>query len=619
MIPLSKGAITRIMKGDEVDKPIVQILSIKKLASGGSAGADRYRLLISDGDVLSSFTMLATQLNSMVTENTIDIYAIIEISRYAMSKANTGGGHAKTIMIVLGIEVKVKGDVVKCKIGDPVNYELTVGSSDTNSSSAASAAPAAPAAPAAASINGNSSTLQLNNRVVPPANRLNDSLNAGMEIQTTPIAALSPYQNKWVIKARVSNKSDIKIWNNSRSSGKLFNMELIDESGEIRCTVFQEQVDKFFDMIEIQKLYYISRASIKMANKQYNSLKNDYEMSLTGDSEIIACNEESDAIPLMTYEFVPIKEIENMEKDTMVDILGIVKSADNLVELTSKAGKEFKKRDIHLIDESKVLISLTLWGNQAENFQSNSNPVIAIKSAKIGEFNGGKTLSAQMSSVLQIDPDIPQAHALRGWFASIDANSEEIQSLSKTNSAGGMSGNWSMIREATARGMQARDMPETFICKAMINMVRTDNIMYKACPSDNCNKKVIDNDGVYRCEKCNQDYQNYKPRLLANMAISDWSSSVWATAFHDDVERMVGLSAQELQELQQVNSDEFNKKITSLAFQPFLFKLRMKMGMYNDQPKMNTSISAVTPVDYKAYNKHLLKKIKEAANITTSK
>lgn len=65
------------------------------------------------------------------------------------------------------------------------------------------------------------------------------------------------------------------------------------------------------------------------------------------------------------------------------------------------------------------------------------------------------------------------------------------------------------------------------------------------------------------------------------MALSDWSSSIWATAFHDDVERMVGLSAQELQELQEVNNEEFTKKFTNLSFQPFLFKLRIKMGMYN--------------------------------------
>lgn len=56
---------------------------------------------------------------------------------------------------------------------------------------------------------------------------------------------------RWVAKVRVANKSDIKHWSNSRGEGKLFNMTLVDESGEIRCTGFTDQVDRFYDMIEV--------------------------------------------------------------------------------------------------------------------------------------------------------------------------------------------------------------------------------------------------------------------------------------------------------------------------------------------------------------------------------
>jgi len=31
------------------------------------------------------------------------------------------------------------------------------------------------------------------------------------------------------------------------------------------------------------------------------------------------------------------------------------------------------------------------------------------------------------------------------------------------------------------------------------------------CPEDRCNKKVVDeNNGTYRCEKCNKTYPNFK-------------------------------------------------------------------------------------------------------------
>lgn len=54
-----------------------------------------------------------------------------------------------------------------------------------------------------------------------------------------------------MIKARVMNKGPIKTWSNAKGEGKLFSMELCDESGEIRVTAFRDAVDKFYDMIQV--------------------------------------------------------------------------------------------------------------------------------------------------------------------------------------------------------------------------------------------------------------------------------------------------------------------------------------------------------------------------------
>lgn len=35
---------------------------------------------------------------------------------------------------------------------------------------------------------------------------------------------------RWTIRARVTNKSQIRTWSNSRGEGKLFSLELVDES-----------------------------------------------------------------------------------------------------------------------------------------------------------------------------------------------------------------------------------------------------------------------------------------------------------------------------------------------------------------------------------------------------
>jgi len=38
------------------------------------------------------------------------------------------------------------------------------------------------------------------------------------------------FYSRWSIKARVTNKSEIRHWNNARGEGKLFSVDLIDES-----------------------------------------------------------------------------------------------------------------------------------------------------------------------------------------------------------------------------------------------------------------------------------------------------------------------------------------------------------------------------------------------------
>lgn len=56
---------------------------------------------------------------------------------------------------------------------------------------------------------------------------------------------------RWVIKARVMNKTAIRTWSNAKGEGKLFSMDLCDESGEIRATAFKNECDKFYDMIQV--------------------------------------------------------------------------------------------------------------------------------------------------------------------------------------------------------------------------------------------------------------------------------------------------------------------------------------------------------------------------------
>ena len=102
-----------------------------------------------------------------------------------------------------------------------------------------------------------------------------------------PIEALSPYAHRWTIKARCTNRSDIKTWHKQTSEGKLFSVNLMDESGEIRATGFNESVDNLYDLFHEDGVYYISSpCRVQIAKKQFSNLNNDYELTFERDTVV---------------------------------------------------------------------------------------------------------------------------------------------------------------------------------------------------------------------------------------------------------------------------------------------------------------------------------------------
>ena len=72
----------------------------------------------------------------------------------------------------------------------------------------------------------------------------------------TPIRGLNPYQNRWTIKARVTDRGTIRTWDKGPTNqGKLISVTLLDSEGkEIRATFFREAVDKFEPMMQASRV-----------------------------------------------------------------------------------------------------------------------------------------------------------------------------------------------------------------------------------------------------------------------------------------------------------------------------------------------------------------------------
>lgn len=588
---LSKGAVIKLTNGDKPDSPIFQCIAIKKLQSDGKL---RHRLLLSDGDHSFGTTMLATQLNPLVAEDKLNQFSIVKMSKYQCTKVHGD----KLVVICIGIDILHCGKEVGSKIGDPI----PVGTQSTQ--------PSAPKKPTPNPVTNNHKPPVNNMESPKPTGKMPFSSGSapttpgGSATKVVPIQGLTPYQNRWTIRARVTNKGGIKEWKNNRGEGKLFNFTVCDQSGDIRITCFNEEATKFFDVIEPNKVFLVSNATLKPANAQYNNTSHDYEMTLRRDSVVSLCQEaESDLVPKLNYDFVPIKNLSE-KVGKFVDVIGIVKEIDELQTVMIRSqNRETSVRKFFLVDQSNAQIRCTLWGKEAEDFEGSGNPVISFRGARISDY-GGCSLSTTGGTTMTVNPDVSEAHTLKQWFAA-GGGSQNVESLS-SEAARGSAANWKTLSEIKEENLGYGEKPDYVTSKVTILYCKKENSLYQACPKEDCNKKVIDlSNGQYRCEKCNTTTDNFKYRMIMNVHVADEYDSQWVTIFPEQGELLVGMTSQELGELKDNDENAFEMALRKIYFTSYFMKFRVKAERFNDEQRIRVSAVNLSPISYSEYNKKL--------------
>ncbi|CAF0811887.1 unnamed protein product [Didymodactylos carnosus] len=506
-------------------------------SAGDGRAFKRYRLTLSDSKNTFNSCILASQCNDLIDHNDLKDYSVIQLNNFTYHSQGP-----KPFLTVLDLTVLSN---MSQQIGDPTPLQPITNTNveDTNDVSQATND-----ASSSSTTNGNMNNTSLTNTASNSAQfsmRLTTSDSFSQSERIEAINMLTKYLPKWTIRARVSNKTPVRSYSNGRGEGKYFSCDLIDETGEIRAVAFGDECTRFYDMLETGDIYYITKGMLKPANRRFNTLSHDFEMTLVAQTSIRPCMDVTN-IPDAQFNFIPISDIENKLPNSFIDVIGVVTRTSDIQIITSRqSNKELIKRELELCDENGK-ISVTLWGEE----------------------------------------ETPQTvnHGYR------------------------FSATWKTLNQIVDEKLGLDDKPDYIMVKCVCSFIKTDSIVYMSCPEDDCKKKVFDNrNGTYHCTKCSHDYNDFKWAYMVLAELSDSTSSQWTVFFQNEAEALLGISASKFGEAKMNNNDNFVEDyLSKITFKEKIFRLRIKAENFNDERRVRVSCIGVYDIDHVDYTKKML-------------
>lgn len=437
----------------------------------------------------------------------------------------------------------------------------------------------------------------------------------------TPVKMLDRYLNRWTIRVRCSSKSPPKEYNGgSNGGGRLFSVTFLDETGEIRATMFNDAMDKFYPILNEGCMYVISNGKLKFANKKFTSVKHAYELTLNVDATVIPVDS-IDTVPNVRFDFTPIDNIQECKKDDMIDVVGVVIATKAATTIATKKG-DTARRNVTLADNSGRAIELTLWGDQSNSFdavleQYGAHPIIALKGVRVSDF-GGRSLSAMTTTEFEVDPAIEDANAVRAWWPTVPDEGRHLPNLSGGGGSGG-GGAGAASREKTLASIQLESMgtaqqdyltvPNVWVTQ----FKRDGTLWYKACANPDCKGRKVfeESTGNFKCHTCG-GVNNYRLRWVCNFTAFDHTGREYISGFGDAGVTLLGVEAENInQHIESGRTDLVNNVFEEHRFKSYSMRLGVKQEEYQGTMRNKVSVQSLTPIDFVADSERLLNRIAE--------
>ncbi|KAI0527651.1 hypothetical protein KFK09_003256 [Dendrobium nobile] len=170
----------------------------------------------------------------------------------------------------------------------------------------------------------------------------------------------------------------------------------------------------------------------------------------------------------------------------------------------------------------------------------NEKPII-FATGVVGKNFNGFTLSSTISTIIEINPNLPAAKEMMDWFNETDFRhtSSKFDGYLMTN-----------LLKINTSELSSGEV-KYYASKVIIKGLQQDeNIWYPSC--NTCKSKVTITEDIGRCAKCSKESVDYSLRYLVKLYVEDDTSNAILTLFDNEAECIIGLPVTQLEKIKVV-------------------------------------------------------------------
>ena len=404
------------------------------------------------------------------------------------------------------------------------------------------------------------------------------------------VADLNGNSENWTLKVVVVDKDEqLKQYSNANGSGSYFKADLADASLDlpdgalgpvIRASAFNEAAAKWFGVLQRGGAYLVSNAKVKKKKAQFNRLPGDYELSLDADSQIIALapasvqgGAEAAAAKKLRLEqesFLTLEQAKDQAPGTPFNVVVCVRAMQPTAPKTLPGKEPLDMRVIYLVDHSRHEIAATLWGGRCEAPWVQQDALLVMRRVQTRDYKDKRSLSlAQGSRVELATADCEAARPLLEWRAGlteqqlndpfyfvkiskddyqrpVEVRLNCAQARELLDAGGAAFSAHVRLPPAPLHGGPAPAL--NLVTRASLVAIKREGdraLTFQACVR--CRSRAsADGNGGFLCsnKNCNQNTLTSARAFIVVAAFSDYSGSVEATLFNDQVVAMLAAAGE---------------------------------------------------------------------------